>query len=65
MRVSLASKLTANHSAEMMSWIRQQAETPVLIQLFLHFEQGTDQNHLDEGCSMYALTDKIRPIYFK
>lgn len=40
----------------MMSWIRQQVEMPVLVQLFLCFQ---------EVIPMDFLTGKIKPIYFK
>ncbi len=51
----------ANHSLEMMGWIRQQAETPVLIQPFLYSAYRSRQAVLTGN----LLTDQIRPINFK
>ena len=45
----------------MMGWIRQQAETPVLIQPFLYSAYRSRQAVLAGN----LLTDQIRPIYFK
>ena len=45
----------------MMGWIRQQAETPVLIQPFLYSAYRSRQAVL----AVNLLTDQIRPIYFK
>ena len=44
-----------------MGWIRQQAETPVLIQPFLYSAYRSRQAVLAGN----LLTDQIRPIYFK
>lgn len=44
-----------------MGWIRQQAETPVLIQPFLYSAYRSRQAVL----AVNLLTDQIRPIYFK
>ena len=44
-----------------MGWIRQQAETPVLIQSFLYSAYRSRQAVLAGN----LLTDQIRPIYFK